>query len=289
MKSLIVLVCAMLFSCSVPQEQVLRSGETNRTYGYKKSFLPENNFNETRRYYAAGDVTEDDFNLAMDAANEIYQPIFSNLGLNLTIQGDFSDETVNAFCSRDGDNVTVQMFGGLAKQPKMSLEGFVLVICHEIFHAVGGIPKYSGNDWASVEGQADMGAVSACARKMFDSNSPVNYQLIELMKKKNPKQPVNCSTYKGADKQICELSLTGGLSLGAVLASLNDEPTPKYETPSKVVVKKTMESHPDSQCRLDTYKAGALCNKTWNDSIIPSTKAQDSAVNCERPKCWYKA
>jgi hypothetical protein len=163
------------------------------------------------------------------------------------------------------------------------------VICHEIGHAVAGKPLYSDNEWASVEGQSDQFATAACARKMFDLSSPVNYQFADLMKKKNPKQPANCSGHKGSAKQVCELSLSGGLSLGAVLADLNDEPTPKYETPSKVVMKKTMESHPPAQCRLDTYKAGALCNKTWNDSIIPSTKAQENAVNCERPKCWYKS
>lgn len=283
------LIFVMLFySCSVSPNE--RTTKITINHGNRiASFMPENNFHETKRYYAAGEVTEEDFDLVIDSAIEIYTPIFNNLGMNLTIQGDFSDETVNAFCSKDGNNVTVQMFGGLAKQTQMTIEGFALVVCHEIFHAIGGIPKYSGNDWASIEGQADMGAVSACARKMFDPSSPINYRALELMKRKKPKQPTSCANFKGIDKQVCELSLIGGLSLGAVLASLNDEPSPKYETPSKVIVKKTMESHPDSQCRLDTYKVGTLCNKTWNDSIIPSTKAQDNAVNCERPKCWYKA
>jgi len=253
------------------------------------SFLPENDFYKTKRYYAAGEVTEEDFNLVIEAGIEIYQPILEGLGLNLSIEGDYEDETVNAYCSRDGNDVMVRMFGGLAKQPLMTVEGFAMVVCHELGHAVAGIPVYKNNSWAAVEGQSDYFATAACARKMFDPSSPVAYRVVDLMRRKSPKQPTNCLVYRGADKTVCELSLSGGLSLGSVLADLNDEPTPRYETPSKVVVKKTMEAHPPAQCRLDSYKAGALCNKEWNDSIIPSSKAQESAVNCERPKCWYKS
>jgi hypothetical protein len=289
MRIITLFLAGIIASCSVQTGPFSRlKPDDNRSYS-RASFLPENDYATTKHYYSAGEVTEEDFNLAMDAAIEIYTPIFNNLGLNLTIQGDFFDETVNAYCSRNGNDVTVQMFGGLAKQPQMTLEGFALVICHELGHAVAGKPLYSNNDWASVEGQSDQFATAVCARKMFDPSSPINYRILELMRRKNPKQPTNCASFKGIDKQVCELALSGGLSLGSVLASLNDEPTPKYETPSKVVVKKTMEAHPDSQCRLDTYKVGALCNKTWNDSIIPSTKAQENAVNCDRPKCWYKS
>jgi hypothetical protein len=278
----------LLFGCSAsPNERTTKITGGN---SYKiASFMQENDYHKTKRYYAAGEVTEDDFNLAMDAAIEIYTPILNKLGLNLTIEGDYYDETVNAYCSRNGDDVTVKMFGGLAKQPLMTLEGFALVICHELGHAVAGRPLYSNNDWASVEGQSDYFATAACARKMFDPNSPINYRVLELMRRKNPKQPTNCANLKGADKQVCEMSMSGGLSLGSVLADLNDEATPRYETPSKVVVSKTMESHPPAQCRVDSYKAGFLCQKNWNDSIIPTTKGQETAVNCERPKCWYKS
>jgi hypothetical protein len=253
------------------------------------SFLPENDFHRTKRYYAAGEVTEDDFDLVIAAGIEIYQPILEGLGLNLTIDGDYTDETVNAYCSRDGDNVMVKMFGGLAKQPLMTVEGFAMVLCHELGHAVAGIPVYKDNPWAAIEGQSDYFATAACARKIFDPSSPMTYRVMQLMKKKKPTQPANCLVYRGADKTICELSLLGGLSLGAVLADLNDEPTPKYETPSKVVVKKTMEAHPPAQCRTDTYLAGALCNKNWDDNTIPSNKSEADKVSCAKPKCWYKS
>lgn len=278
----------LFYSCSVSPNERTTKITTNHDYRIA-SFMPENDFHETKRYYAAGEVTEEDFDLAMDAAIEIYTPIFRSIGLNLTIEGDYRDETVNAYCSRNGDDVTVKMFGGLAKQPLMTLEGFALVICHELGHAVGGRPLYSDNDWAAVEGQSDYFATAACARKMFDPSSPINYRVLELMRRKNPKQPTNCAAFKGIDKEVCEMSMSGGLSLGSVLADLNDEVTPRYETPSKVVVSKTMEKHPPAQCRLDSYKAGFLCNKQWNDNIIPTTKVQETAVNCDRPKCWYKS
>jgi hypothetical protein len=282
----------LLFGCSVsPLVDKGKENAENQIHSYlRASFLPENNYDKTKRYYSAGEVTEEDFDLVLEAAREIYEPILSNLGLSLTVNGDYSDDTVNAYCSRDGNDVKTQFFGGLAKHPKMTIEGFALVVCHELGHAVAGIPVYSSDKWAAVEGQSDYFATAACARKMFDQNSPMTYRIMELMRKKKPtpSPTANCSAFKGIDKQVCEMSLAGGLSLGSVLADLNDEPMPKYETPSKVVVTKTMEKHPPGQCRLDSYKAGTLCTKEWNDSVIPSSKSQETAVSCEKPRCWYK-
>lgn len=283
MKSLFLLVCALLFACSGPTELKSQSGETTRHYGFKKSFLPENNFHETRRYYAAGEVTEEDFNDVLEAIRTIYEPIFWNHGATLNVYGDWNDNTVNAYADQAGTAWNVSFFGGLAKHIYMTREGFALVACHEIGHHIGGLPLYTDNPWASIEGQSDIYATTACAKMMFDENSPLAYKWSFMKKKPKPTPGDNCNS------SVCKLSLEAGLSLGKVLAELNDESMPSYETPSKVVVKKTMESHPPSQCRLDSYKVGALCNKPWNNSVIPKTKAQENAVNCERPKCWYKA
>lgn len=292
MKKYILLGSLILFSsaCSFNPAKNEDSRNQYEQASIKKSFLPENDFDK-RTYYAAGEVTEDDFDAVLQAADEIYSPILSNLGLNLTVNGDWSSKTVNAYCNREGNDVEVSFFGGLAKHPKMTVEGFALVVCHELGHAIGGIPVYSGNSWAAVEGQSDYFATAACARKMFDPSSPLRYWGRDLMKRKKQPTPdqdnssANCGSGQKGD--ICKLSLSGGLSLGGVLADLNGESTPRYETPSKVVVSKTMEKHPPAQCRADSYKAGALCNKTWNYDIIPSTKSQENAVSCSKPRCWY--
>jgi hypothetical protein len=285
MKSLWVLILTMVCACSVPKVQNLVSGETHRSYGFKKSFLPENNYAETKHYYAAGAVTEQDFEDVMEAIRTIYEPIFSSFGATLNVYGDWNDETVNAYADQDGTNWNVNFFGGLAKHPFMTREGFAMVACHEIGHHIAGYPFYAGQ-WASNEGNSDFYATAACAKMIFDENSPLVYQW-DLMKKKPKPTPTpapggNCST------SVCKIAMDAGLSLGKVLAELNGEAEPSYETPDKTKVKKTSDAHPKAQCRVDTYKIGAYCTKTWNNVKIPKNLAEMSANSCpERPSCWY--
>jgi Zn-dependent protease with chaperone function len=53
------------------------------------------------------------------------------------------------------------MFGGLARDPLVTKDGFSAVICHEIGHHIAGAPR-KGFSWASNEGQADYFATTKC-------------------------------------------------------------------------------------------------------------------------------
>jgi hypothetical protein len=281
MRSLLVLILTMVCACSVPQVQKMRSGETLQHLGGKKSFLPENNYAETKRYYAAGSVTEEDFNDVLDAIRTIYEPIIWNHGATLNVYGDWNDDTVNAYAEQAGTSWNVSFFGGLAKHPFMTREGFAMVACHEVGHHVAGYPFYVGQ-WASSEGNSDFYATAACAKMIFDENSPLSYRWDLMKKKPKPSPGGNCST------AVCKLSMEAGLSLGKVLAELNGDPEPSYETPDKTKVKKTSDSHPKAQCRVDTYKLGAYCAKAWNNDKIPRTVGDMAANSCtDRPACWY--
>jgi hypothetical protein len=289
MKRFLIAIAMLGVGCSIDSGTTEGKEKSSQELTYA-SFLPENNFDE-RSYYKAGEVTQDDFETILYAAEEIYTPIVAAFGAQLVVNGDYADKTVNAYANQDGDRWEVSFFGGLAKHPEMTVPGFALVVCHELFHHLGGFPVYSNSRWAAIEGQSDYGAVTACARKMFDQNSPMRVWGKDLMKKKKPTEPSgqkSCSGFYGIDKEVCEITLEGGLSLGRVLAALNGEKAPSYSTPSKVVVSKTMETHPPAQCRVDTYLAGALCNKTWEDRTIPRNKSEADKASCAKPKCWYK-
>jgi len=253
------------------------------------SFLPENNYHE-RSYYQAGEVTEQDFDAVLYAAEEIYGPIVESFGARLIVNGDFRSPTVNAYADQDGDEWSISFFGGLAKHKDMTLNGFVIVVCHELGHHLGGFPMYRDSPWqASNEGNSDYFATASCARKMFDPSSPLRYWGVDLWKKRkpDPTQSQNC-TGSNIDKEVCQMSLDGGLSLGKVLADLGGDNVPSYSTPDKTVVKKTLDSHPNAQCRLDSYKAGAFCSKEWRDDMIARNKSEMAQVSCsDRPRCWY--
>jgi hypothetical protein len=90
-------------------------------------------------------------------------------------------------------------------------------------------------------------------------------------------------------------SALAGQSLAKLLGSLGGNENVDFITPDKKVVKKTVHSHPQAQCRLDTYFQGGLCDKA--DSILPSstdvtvgfcTKKEGYSVGL-RPACWYNA
>lgn len=272
-----VLSCVLVVGCTAKDDQTEAKAIINGQDAPSIfSFLPENDYDQLT-YLQSGDMTEKEFKTVLAVAYKIYSPIIKNFGATFYVRGNFADPTVNAYASTKGNDWTVQFFGGLAKHYEMTVPGFTLVVCHEIAHLVGGFPFYSGMTLA-VEGQADYMGAQACARKMFESEELRNYDHVIYD---------YCDPEGIENKEICNLTLDGGLSLGRVLASLTGEVLPSFETPSKVIMRRTMQKHPPAQCRTDSYKAGALCTKKWNDSVIPGTKLKAAPVSCQKPRCWY--
>jgi hypothetical protein len=112
-----------------------------------------------------GGISQKTFDAVIDAALKIYTPIFASKGATFVVARLWDDETVNAYAEQNGTEWKVSMFGGLARHPETTPDGFAEVICHEIGHHLGGAPKYSGMDWAAVEGQADYFATLKCMHK----------------------------------------------------------------------------------------------------------------------------
>lgn len=286
MKKLLIACAMILGGCSIDAGKSEGAEKSSDRSFKKASFLPENNYHD-RTYYQAGEVTEQDFNDVLYAAEEIYGPIVKSFGARLIVNGDFRSPTVNAYANQDGNDWSISFFGGLAKQNYMTLEGFTLVVCHELGHHLGFGVLYPDSPWqAAVEGQSDYFAAAACARKMFDPSSPLRFWGRDLMKRRNPNKNTNCNGF-GIDKEICELTLQGALSLGKVLAELNNEPVPTFENMDRSKVRKTQYKHPKASCRLATYYGGAICNKSWPDEFQPNNVQQLKQNACfEYSTCW---
>lgn len=232
--------------------------------------LPQNDLWKQDNLALTSNVTEKEFLAAIKELQTLYQPIVGELGGTLRIKGNWNDSTVNAYASQSGSTWHVQMFGGLARRPEMTVDGFKLVICHEIGHHIGGAPS---SDWASYEGQADYYATHVCGKKIF----------------KNYSQQANISQYctQGSEKDriACSVNLNAAQSLANLLSALaGDNEMPQYSTPDRTKVKQTQSSHPQAQCRLDTYLAGEVCLMPWDDSVIPD---YENSVCDNRPACWY--
>ena len=74
---------------------------------------------------------------------------------------------VNANCMRNNGVVTVNMYGGLARRPEVTPEGFALVLCHELGHAYGGTPYIFQQAQIAAEGQADYYGEQTCLKALL--------------------------------------------------------------------------------------------------------------------------
>jgi hypothetical protein len=273
-----------------------QSGYTCTQTG-SEGFVPENNLKITTTMKRFGGLSEAQFNAAIDKVETIYAPVIASMGAKLNIIRKWEDATVNAYAQQAGKEWKVSMFGGLARHETITEDGMSLVVCHEIGHHIGGAPQKASmwaSSWASNEGQADYWATLKCLRKVWlnDDNEAViaKMEVPETLTKTCDKEKL-----WSVERAICIRGGMAGDSVARLFAALAKDPAPaKFETPSTKVVTKTDDNHPASQCRLDTYFQGALCEKSFNEDVSNDTEVTGTCHGSTgqtlglRPLCWFK-
>lgn len=267
-------------------------------------FLPPNNLHLQDNKRAVSNITEAQFNDIIDEAIAYYGPFLkSNFNATFTVNRRWTDSTVNASATQFLNTWTVNMYGGLARRPETTPDGFALVLCHEIGHHLGGYPFSSS--WAADEGASDYFATLSCARDLW-KNQPEKNALARETITEYPKSLCDSVWTTEEDQNLCYRSLLGSKSMATLLATLGGTKA-DWTTTDKSVVKTTNHSHPAGQCRLDTYIAGALCSQNFDAAVIPgkdlgskrNTAAAEEAsgpYTClkqdftvgPRPTCWFK-
>lgn len=238
-------------------------------------------------------VTEDDFFLLLGNIEKIYRPIVSRYGGVLRVNKVWGDGTVNAYADQIGNIWEVNMFGGLARHPMITLDGLALVTCHEIGHHIGGFPRYPNEPWASAEGQADYFATLKCLRYLWQSDDNAS-----IVKKLKPSQFLVKTCAENwpllNDKNLCIRTGMAGFSVAKLFADLRNFKGLKFETPDLINVQTTLAHHANPQCRLDTYFQGSICNKSVNDEIGQEDEVSGSCHKSSgdrvgmRPGCWFR-
>jgi len=243
------------------------------------------------------DMTEEVFDHIIDVVEDIYRPIIAEEGGLFQIIRKWEDGTVNAYAQRQGRIYKVTMFGGLARHYTITPDAFAYVVCHETGHHIGGFPKlkswWGGTSWASNEGQSDYWGGTKCLKKVFEvleeyglNEEDVDYKfaLAECNKKYTNK----------IEARICLRTAMAGKSLAELFRSAGEGKELHFFTPDKTIVRKTFDSHPVPQCRMDTYLSAALCEKLYDDEIsdtdeVPGfcTRKEDYGIEA-RPLCWFK-
>ena len=260
----------------------------------KSGFLPENNLNIAVGDKMAGDMTQERFEEITGRVAAIYAPIIKEMGATLVMNNNWASGTVNASAQQTGKTWQVNMYGGLARHKLTTDDGFMMVVCHELGHHIGGAPRYGRNtNWASNEGQSDYFAGLKCMRRVLENDDNIAIVAGMTIDAEATKQ---CeSVYKSASEvALCQRVAMAGKSLGQLLGSLGGNSNVNFHTPDKKVVRTTNDAHPAAQCRLDTYFAGMLCDKSILEDVsrtdaIPGTCIKkDGYAQGVRPLCWYK-
>ena len=261
-------------------------------------FFPENDLYFPVDAINSSSISNEDFNNIMKEVSSIYTPIAEKEGGKLHISGNWNDGTVNAYANRAGKHWYVNMFGGLARHTLMTNDGFAAVICHELGHHLGQQPKtkfFFMSLWASNEGQSDYFATLKCLRKYFESKDNNDW-----LSRNEPHSIAleKCTNIFDSEKEqaVCIRSTHAGINLANILNSLRDGSNEiELSTPDTKVVRRTYNKHPKAQCRLDTYAAGAFCDKHHEEEIGKRrttteglcTRKQKYEIGI-RPRCWYK-
>lgn len=260
-----------------------------------KGFVPDNNLRISVWEGRRSGITEDQFNAVIDKYEALYSPIVAEHGANLVIERKWTDPTVNAYAQQIGKTWKVSMFGGLARHETITEDGFALVVCHELGHHLGGAPKKVwGSAWASNEGQSDYFATLKCLRRAWENED--NRRIVSRMEVPEAlKKACSRERFRGTDYHMCVRGGMAGMSVAKLFQSLRGSSVePKFETPDTSVVTRTNDNHPATQCRLDTYFQGALCEvdhhtDVSNDSEVTGTcHASERHRVGLRPACWFK-
>ncbi len=268
--------------------------------------LPENSLWLEDSQDRLANMTEQQFADLSKVVLDFYAPLAKIHGGELTVVNNWKDPTVNAYAEQEGNLWTVQMFGGLARRKEITLDGFQLVVCHEVGHHLGGFPM-EADVWFADEGQADYFATETCAKGIWGNDLEVNATF-----RATAPELVRTSCDRAyateAEQNLCYRSSVGGLSLANLLAALGYSGAPAFEKPDPKIVTATNHEHPKAQCRLDTYFNGALCDNMLDlQKEIPGKETpeggdsleaekQSQASSCytyskdafaSRPRCWF--
>lgn len=256
------------------------------------SFLPK-----TQRKIPVGQkslgLNEQQFHRVIDKVEKIYSKKFKEIGKNLKIVRQWNESDVNASTSREGALYVVNLLGGLARHPRISEDGFALVICHELGHHIGGAPQVNQSyNRVSSEGQADYFATLKCLRKVFSSDD--NASITRFMNVPSVVGQSCMSVYKSTQEvALCQRISMAGKSVANLFADRMEQ-LPEFEFASTWEVSENYDGYPSPQCRLDTYFQGALCDRPLDEKLSPSNAAvgtchpKNGDKIGNRPLCWFK-
>lgn len=239
-------------------------------------------------------ITEDNFKNAFDRVSLIYKDIAASAGYKLSFRYLSAKEgTVGA---RINEDLSGEIIGfGSEDYGQLDQDSLTLILCHELGHLIGGMPTMDPYGKSTTEGQADYFASLKCLPKIIrseylgreDSLKSIARFEHECSKTHSDVFSINVCT------NVIQASFTASVFNNLVQG--NQEP---IELNSRIINFANIENyfnlglrHPNSQCRLQTYVAGALCTDDPSLDVdihsVLGSACKDGNPLSQRPACWY--
>lgn len=263
------------------------------------SMLPESSIKAPLRIKNSS-LTEARFNTLLDQIVETYTDVFREYGMaRLIVTRNWESDNINASASRSGSTFLINAFGGLGRYEPITDDAFILIMCHEVGHLIGGAPTYKPGNSVSSEGQADYFSTAKCFRriaKKFPQTISTDSDIHPLAKikceeafGKNSKNPSR------VDIDICLRSSLAQEAVARTISLLAEiDQVPAIDTPDpserNLII---FNGYPSPQCRVDTLFEGSLCHVNenellemdkYNKGVCSIPNGDDLGI---RPRCWY--
>jgi len=242
-----------------------------------------------------------DFRGIIERALALYRPRFAAQGVALSFV-ETHDDMIKGGASRDdAAHASFSFDTGYYADPKVSADGFLFAVCHELGHLVAGAPRraappeYDGpmdqdaDMLLSGEGQADYYAASKCMRLALDGQDNAAYLRAHPAPEALARECAGAYPDAGAAALCQRVALAGKNFLDSFAIVV---PT-SFEARSPERVDHTSTILPSPQCRLDTIVAGALCPVDKDapvdgrDPAVGSCTSRDFPAGA-RPACWFR-
>ena len=191
----------------------------------------------------------------LDTFLSVYSPIIAQKGGSFHLSRDWSDDAVNTWSWRNGNEYHIRIPGGTSRHYVIIEEAFIMSICHAIAQLVGGTP-FNKALKVSDPGQSDYFAASHCMKRMMMIIVPITTLKMDMER-----------DYYCGNNNVCHRTLAGARSIANYFASLDGATNLSLIKEDPSLVKQTDKKHPKSQCRLDTMKRGYLCPVGFDDNV----------------------
>lgn len=225
-------------------------------------------FGEAGGRYDNG-YSEPRYHYVLDNFIEEFKEDISLRGGSFHIMRDWGDGAVNAWAWRIGSEYWIEVPGGMARYGIINEEAFLSTLCHELGHLLGGAPH---RQQISFEGQADYYAPMKCMERILFRIGAVD---------KQAPSDLRCVG------DFCGNRFDGIKSLTSYYAEIAKAPAPTLKTPSSKVVSRTLQSHPDAQCRFDTMVAALNCSNRIDFDYQDHRNGACQFDQGSRPRCWF--